>query len=536
MPIQALALWALWKAFPIMSETLLPSIEKKPPSPRKGFDSNLLFLPAMIAWYISYIFFDMWWWFAGLVAVILTILSVYYFLKRSSHPPTAPDFTHEKAALVLLLALSVILRFPFLNRSFTGLQADEAFNLINAINTLQGMLGTPFGSYYSWPFLPTFLLAMPFKLFGVELAVARGFSALISLISVYYFYRWCRINFGVAASWLASAFFSYCWWNLFYSLSVFSHIFTVFFEILAFLYLAKALKEGGKPYFIWAGFFLALSSMTHYSGRLVPIIAAMSLSVYCLVDTKKNLKAYGRHFLLSCLSFLWLAGPFLVFLARNPNEIYGRAEELITLRSGHGLAAYVRVLERIATTFYSFFWPNHFCVDLRFGLASVPALDPFLGIFCFLGLILALIRYRRWENLVALSGLVFGILATAMSINVDPPSTTALFISKSRPLFLRSSVSLLPNGPGPGMGPGVFRNQNEAFSHGDDIPLGGHGSLCYPSRTTPTPTFSNSETAMKIGYLWVSTTYRLPKRCRTFTPKITLSLRISIVIASWRGT
>jgi hypothetical protein len=417
LPIQAIALWALWEAFPPESRTLHPLHERISPSCGKGMDSNFLFIAAIIAWFFTYAFFYMRWWIAGWAALALLSGTVIWFVIKAGPSPRPKEIFTDKTALILLMVPTILLRFPFLTQNFTGLQVDEGYNLMTAIGVLQGQLNTPYGSSGAWPFLPRFILASVLKVFGTELPAARGLSALLSVVFVYYFYRWCRLYFGVAASWLAAAFFSYCWWDLFFSLSVFNHLYTVFFEVLGFFFLSKALKEGRKPHFALAGFCMAASIMTYYSGRLVPVMAATALITYWLIEERDFLGAYWEHSLFAALCFLWLAGPQLVFLYFHPVEILGWAQQLsitgIAVQSGN----YALPLERIASSF---------------GLNALPCLDPFLGFFCLLGLFLAVRHIRQWKNLAALTGLAFGIIANAFSFSAGATSVDPLYFHAGR--------------------------------------------------------------------------------------------------------
>ena len=188
---------------------------------------------------------------------------MFYCVNRFGNLPPFRETVPEKVVLGLLLVLTLLLCFPFLGQNFTGFQNDEANNLLGALDVLQGKMRSPFIGELNFSTLPYFLLAPFIKVFGLKLAAGRGAAAFLSVIGVYFFYRWCRLYFGIMASGLAAFFFSYCWWNLFNSLSPFLHISTVLFDISCFLFLAMALKTGRRLYFGLSGLFMALCFMSY---------------------------------------------------------------------------------------------------------------------------------------------------------------------------------------------------------------------------------------------------------------------------------
>ncbi len=415
LPFQAIAFWALWNAFPIQPRTLPQTAPKTTPLRKNEAKWLWLILAVMASWIFAYYCFSRVWWMAGAVTSIVLLGALILFAGRWRNPPPARKLFSDNTALVLLMILTILLRFPFLNHFFAGLQDDEAHNFMNTLDVLKGIIKTPFGSNWALAYFPRFLLAPFAYVFGTNLAVMKGATALISAVPVYFFYRWCRLYFGVGASLLASSFFSFCWWDLFFSLSLFQHIFTVCFEVLAFYFLAKGIQKGGKWNFAFSGICLATSVLTYYSGRLVPIMAVIVIIAYWLMERNGFPKFLGRNLSFLTVFFLWMIGPYLVFIFHKPDELYGRAVQINTLQLVAQNQAYLMPLERILTGFYTFLFPNNPAVDLRFGLTSVPCLDPFLGLFFLLGVVLAVYSLRQWRNLLALTGILIGLAANAIT-------------------------------------------------------------------------------------------------------------------------
>lgn len=415
LPLQALSLWAIWMAFPSQSGTVQPPAEKI--TPLRGKDKRLnwpLFLAATV-WFFTAFCFEKHWWVTGGVGAVLLLWILNFSISKFTNFPKPKENISEKVVLGSLLVITVLLRFPFLNQNFTGLQSDEAFNLFGSINVLQGNPKTPFSGEYLRAYFPYFLLAPFFKVFGITLAAGRGTAAFLSVIAVYFFYRWCRLYFGVAASGLAAVFFSYCWWNLLNSLSPSLHIATVLFEITSLYFWVLALRYGRRLYFGLAGICMALCFQSYIAGRLLLVMVAFAFIGSCFFEGRKFFKAYWKHGLFTVLCFLWLIGPYLVNMSKHPENFFGHIQDLNLLRYAGEHQQYALPFERLVTTFYSFFWPNPYS-DVGSALKNTPCIDAFLGLFCFLGIILAFFSYRRRGALLALSVLIFGIFSEALAV------------------------------------------------------------------------------------------------------------------------
>lgn len=277
LPAYIISLWAIWNTFPFLSETYEPAAEKITPLPKKDPYWPHAALGFITIWALTYVCFQFEWWIAGGAGVILLFFGIFFAVRKYKNFPNPKEQFSDKTVLVLLMIFAVLLRFPFLNESFTGFQNDEATNLLGAIQVLNGEIKNPFSGSYFFGFLPYFVLAPAFKIFGISLAVGRGTAAFVSLICIFFFYRWCRLYFGVVSSGLTTVFFSYCWWSLCDSHSPFFHIIMVMVEIIAFYVLALSLRNGRRLYFGLAGIFLGLCFQAYIPGRTTIVIVALTL-------------------------------------------------------------------------------------------------------------------------------------------------------------------------------------------------------------------------------------------------------------------
>jgi hypothetical protein len=320
-----------------------------------------------------------------------------------------------------ILAAAALMRFPFVGKDFTGFQIDEANHLVDGVRVLKGELYSPFiTGWWGNPSFVYYITAGFFDVFGIGLAQGRALSATLSLAALYLFYRLARFYTAPAAALLATLLFSFSWYHLYYSLSPFTDIYTVTFELAVFFLLERGLREGRRGDFVGAGLFLAASVMSYISGRLAVGMAAVSLFVRLLLYGRPFFRAYARHLLLTLLAFLWLIGPFLYFVKKSPEEFMGRSKELSIFTEIQRTGDRLLPLRTFAGTAMSFF--RNADPDPRFGLYHVTTVDPLTAVFLVVGFMAVLWRPRSWLTWVVLPGLFFSIIANSMAIQGANPS------------------------------------------------------------------------------------------------------------------
>ncbi len=262
------------------------------------------------------------------------------------------------------------------------------------------------------------------RIFGTSCGSARLFSALISLGALYIFYLWCRLFFAFLPSILSVFLMSIGWWYLFYSLSPFQDMLVAFWEILAFYFLSKALKQGRKSDYFWAGLFIAFCELEYLPGRLVVFMAGFAVLGIWAVEGRPFWRNHSRYLPLGALSMLWLAGPFIIYAFQEPYTILGRAKELSLLAEVQRTGHYALIFKRMAWTFLSFLNRND-GLDPRF-CANAPQLDPVSGSLMAFGLLWAVLHWRQRACWISLGGLFFGIVANAFAIQGPNPDPTSV--------------------------------------------------------------------------------------------------------------
>ena len=424
-PFQALSAWFIWKTFPERANLgktaekpakamkVVPSIRKK--SPTTPWGVLLLLLTAALLAALGQFFFSENRVTLAVGCWLLAFIPFGFVLKKSSTGPKPFDGRSEFLFLAAALFVAALMRFPFIDQHVTGLQIDESNCIQDAIGFINGSLKTPYitswgdnESFHFW-WLSLFL-----RVFGQNCPAARAFSALVSLGTLYVFYFWNRFFFGRWASLLSTFLLSIGWWFLFYSLSPFQDILVAFWVVLAFYFLAKALKEGRKLDYALAGLFIGFSEMEYLPGRLVGPMVAVAVGGILLVEGKKFWEDHGRYLVLTLLSALWLAGPFIFYVFDNLSLVLGRSRELSLFNEIQRTGHYGLLFKKTFWTFVSFLHHND-GADPRFCSVG-PMVDYISSALMFFGLILVLTHLKRRVSWYALGGFIFGVAANALAI------------------------------------------------------------------------------------------------------------------------
>ncbi len=348
--------------------------------------------------------------------------------EKKPHPPSLETGPGEKLLLGLVLIFSALIRFPFLHWNFLGLNHDESAELFVAVSVLKGEVLSPYNLVWGpWCALGHYFTAAAFKVFGVGLDTGRIMPSLFAVLSVYVFFRLCRLFFSQAVSLITVFLFSISWWHLFFSFAIWLNTFLVFFELCAFYFLEKGYREGRPSRFIWAGVFSAVSFMSYYPGRLVPLMLAGALAG-CVLFTagKDRLKDNFWTAALVLLGFLWMAGPFLRLVYLDPNMFFAHLQELNIMNGPGKTGRALLVFARLGYTFLALFWPNYEGLD-GFNLPHNPHLDPFAGLLFLLGsTVIFTGGWRTRFNWYWISGLFFSLMANAYACSDRDPTSNYL--------------------------------------------------------------------------------------------------------------
>lgn len=316
----------------------------------------------------------------------------------------------EVALVVLLTAVAGVLRIYRVADLPAGLHGDEAWTGLDALRVLnEGWIGPYVGSGLGQPTGPLYVTALVFWLSGPTLFTLHLSMALLGTATVPVAYILFRLGFGRWVALMAAVALTFSYWHLFYSRSAFMLIAMPLVTTLAATALLIAVRSRSPWAWGIAGITLGVGMYT-YNGYVIflPVVAVLLGVVLVLERREWRRTAWGTAVL--CLTFLLVALPLLRLAISDPDFYFQRHRTVSALQDPElrdaaslgDLASYWarRAAAAAALPVY------HPAVDHSDGMGGKGVLDPILGLFAYLGLLVAVRRWRSPPHLTL--ALVFG--------------------------------------------------------------------------------------------------------------------------------
>ncbi len=213
----------------------------------------------------------------------------------------------ENKLLTLIIVLGVILRFY--NLDFQSVWLDEIHTLNEANPSLS------FSEVYNsllnseqMPPLYFYSLYYIFKVFGYTTFVARFFSAIIGVFSVYGMYLFGKELINKKIGLISALLLVINPFHLYYSQEARPYILLFLFSIFSFYYFVKFLKQTNYKYSIYYGVFTGLMLLSHFFGMFV-LFSQLFIFMFFLIINEKQKR--NKFLILSLISGLIISILFL---------------------------------------------------------------------------------------------------------------------------------------------------------------------------------------------------------------------------------
>ncbi|MBI5568265.1 MAG: glycosyltransferase family 39 protein [Chloroflexi bacterium] len=335
---------------------------------------------------------------------------------------------------LVILVIAAALRLIALDTTPPGLQHDEVFHGHDAVTVLLGDRPLYFTSNAGNEPLFIYLMSITVGFFGhTELGI-RLAAVICGLLALLFTYLWVRRAFNQRTALIAAALLAVNFWPVFLSrvglraASVPMMAALVAFLIADFRLLilpgdARAVSLTRRRRMIsaiLAGAALGLSLYTYPAARTLPVIVAAFFVIYSLITRQLN-----KPLLLVLIVAAIVFAPLGYTIAMLP-EADVRLQQLGGPVQAALSGNFEPVLRFTRDTLGMFTFGGD--PIARYNLPGRPVFDPITGMLFYLGLVLALRKWREPCYLFALLWLPIGLL----------PS----MLSDSAPSFLRASASL----------------------------------------------------------------------------------------------
>ena len=323
------------------------------------------------------------------------------------------------AVLAGLTCITMAMRFYRLDSVPVGLNFDEAFNGLDALNLVHLNLT-------KWPVFfegnsgrePLFvwLSGLAHALFTPSIWTARCVAALSgSLLTPAFAWLGWQVApmLGVHhrqlfSLWCAVAVLAMLWSQIFSRYGIRPILF-VLMQSLMWAAMWRAWQRPPPAVGAWliAGFLAGLSVYTYLPARLLPLTLLLLLAFAICFHSqrlRKNLPGIVHSLAIAIL----IVAPLAFFFLRDPFSSYNRIEQVAVLDAKGVLSNLSAALQMFILSGDSSSIHN---------LSTRPALDPLMALPFLVGLGLSLIRFWRLGCIFLLAGLSAGLLPTVLSTN-----------------------------------------------------------------------------------------------------------------------
>lgn len=332
--------------------------------------------------------------------------------------------------LILLLVLSSLVIFFQFNEIPKKLSWDEvefsrlALSLENKPYLPYSQLATGHSTLYFY------IILASFQIFGITNFALRFPAALFGIMNVLIFYVvvkeiYSQINYFKKAFFVPSfipfflslIFISSRWYFNFARFS-FEATFLLFLELMSILSLIVWLKKQKLAYLIFMGFFSGLAFLSYTPGRIFFLIPLLFILLYSL----RSLLL--KNAIIFFLLLLVTASPLVFYLSTNKDT---RIEEQLFL-----VDKKLNVQNKI-----DYFVVNSIKISGMFNLygdlngrhnyPGKPILNPIVGAFFLLGILVAILNFRKSFNQLFLLYFIISIIPALFTYPAENPNSLRTF-------------------------------------------------------------------------------------------------------------
>jgi glycosyltransferase involved in cell wall biosynthesis/4-amino-4-deoxy-L-arabinose transferase-like glycosyltransferase len=346
----------------------------------------------------------------------------------------------EFGIFVLIFGLAAILRLWNLSEIPPTIHGDSAECGIQGLDILLGKVGDVFGfsGWYFTPYPAHLPYTASFALVGTSVLGLRLPSAVVGLLSLIPLYFLVRGWLGPRAAQIATTLFALSHTAIHFSRIGLWNIQSLFLELVAFAFLAAALRKSSAALASCAGIAAGLGFYTYTGGRLILVVSVAVLAIQLLLGPRRRLLHVSGF---AAAGFAVAMTPMLVNYATDPDalaadrsgSVFVLAEfnrehvESVTGQTSPSGILRVQAVQSLK---------GFFNQGDRSGQYGGDALaSPTTAALMLAGFLLAFVRFRETESRLLLLWAGLGLLLGSVLI-IDPPSHTRLIVLFPVPFIL----------------------------------------------------------------------------------------------------
>ena len=326
----------------------------------------------------------------------------------------------ELAAVLALTIVAGLVRTYHLAALPGGLHGDEALTGLDALRILEdGWIGPYTGSALGQPTGPLYFTALVFELLGPNSFTLHLSMALLGVATIPAAYFLFRIGFGRWVALFGTIGLTFSYWHVFFSRTGFMVVSMPLMTTLAAAAILLALRSSTRWSWFAAGIVLGLGVYS-YNGyfAFLGIVAVFLASM--LILGRDNLRTYAAGVALLAIGFVVSALPLLRVMYSEPDFYFQHHRAVSVLREPKLQEA--RTVGEKVGYFAGRAWDaailplRHPETDGSDGLGGRGAVDPITGLLAYVGLAIAVARWRSPPHLIIATAFVLGLAGLILSI------------------------------------------------------------------------------------------------------------------------
>lgn len=316
--------------------------------------------------------------------------------------------------IVVLLISAIFLIFYNYHLIPKGLTHDEN-ELARAAFSIENKPYTPFTPVADGHGTPYFYsLLFSFKVFGVNQFALRLPSRIFGVLIILFFYLLVNkiIKKDARTSLILSFILLTSRWYLHFVRVAFETPFLLLLEIISLYFAVNYLENKQKKYIILSGIFAGLAFNSYQPGRiffLVPFVI--------LFYVKSNWKIIAYYL----FAFIIFILPISISLLKNPqNDI--RINQQFFLKNSQ--LTFNKKFDYLSTNIQKTVLMFAVSGDIngQHNYTGKPALNPILSVLFFTGLLITVVRWKKFGNFIFLSYFIVSLIPTILTYPWENPN------------------------------------------------------------------------------------------------------------------
>lgn len=331
----------------------------------------------------------------------------------------------EAGAFLVIFALAIFLRTYRLESIPPGIYVDETNGALDALHILEGRPASPFGTgWYETPNGYIYYMAAMFNWFGANWTSLKLVSLIPALLTVPAVYLLARLMFGPFTGLAAMFFMAVSRWHLSMSRWGWNETAPPLFQVLAFYFLIRGLRERRALDYALSGFLSGLVVYTYLSSRLAVATLALYIVYWFWSDPagwRVSLRRSGVGILITLSAFFVVVAPIGVTYATSPFLFNNRVSEISVLKDVREQGDLTPLLLNIGDILKFFHQTGDH--QGKHNLPDEPMTDPLTGLLFAIGVAYAILGWRDQRRALLLFWLVIGLAGSYLSSHHESPQS-----------------------------------------------------------------------------------------------------------------